>query len=152
VTRVSEPKNTQSRRVPSPYVLSREKVAGHRFSIGVARDGELVGAAIVARPVSRHYDDRQVAEITRLVTDGTPHVASMLYAASARASKAMGYRTIQTYIMGFEPGTSLRAAGWCFADRADPKDVNWGKRSKRGAGKVTPAAKQRWVKHLAGRA
>jgi hypothetical protein len=49
---------------------------GHRFSIGAMRGDEIVGAAIISRPVARQYDAGQVAEVTRLVTDGTPHVAS----------------------------------------------------------------------------
>jgi hypothetical protein len=110
------------------------------------RGDDLVGAVIVSRPVARHYNDREVAEVTRLVTDGTPHVASMLYAAAARACKAMGYRSIQTYIMGHEPGTSLRAAGWNFADRVT--DTNWGTQSKRGQGHVMTEHKERWTKTL----
>jgi hypothetical protein len=59
----------------------------------------------------------------------------------------MGYRSIQTYILDHEPGTSLRAAGWSFADTVT--DTNWGTRSKRGAGHVTTEAKQRRVRRLA---
>ena len=40
-------------------------VVGHRFSIGVQCDGELVGAAIVGRPVARMLDDGFTAEVTR---------------------------------------------------------------------------------------
>jgi hypothetical protein len=109
-------------------------------------DDRLVGAAIVMRPAARHYDSRQIAEVSRLVTDGTPHAASMLYAAAAGACQAMGYRSIQTYIMDHEPGTSLRAAGWTFADRVTT--TNWGDHCKRGKGKVSMAPKQRWVRQL----
>ena len=86
---------------------------GHRFSIGaVNADGELVGAVIVGRPVSRHYDHYSTAEVVRLVTNGTKNACSFLYGAAARAAKAMGFRYIQTYILETEPGTSLRASGW----------------------------------------
>jgi hypothetical protein len=82
---------------------------GHRFSIGVeGDDGMPHGAAIVGRPVARVIDSTRVCEVTRLVTDGTPHAASMLYAACARAAAAMGFDKIQTYILDTEPGTSLR--------------------------------------------
>ncbi len=88
---------------------------GHRFSIGAkTNDGLLVGAAIVGRPVAREVDWRAVIEVTRLVTDGTPHVCSLLYAAAARAGRELGYEKIQTYILDSEPGTSLIAAGWTF--------------------------------------
>lgn len=87
---------------------------GHRFSVGVCTpDGVVHGAAIIGRPVARlagHPKD--VLEVVRLVTDGTPHACSLLYAAAARAGKALGYRRIQTYVLAEEPGTSLLAAGW----------------------------------------
>lgn len=87
---------------------------GHRFSLGVMDDqGVLHGAAIVGRPVARlSGSPRDVLEVVRLVTDGYPNACSMLYAAAARAGRAMGYRRIQTYILGSETGTSLKAAGW----------------------------------------
>lgn len=43
---------------------------------------------------------------------------ALLYAAAARAGAAMGYRTIQTYVLESEPGTSLAAAGWTDAGPA----------------------------------
>ena len=54
----------------------------------------------------------------------------MLYAAAARAAKAMGYRKIITYTLDTEPGTSLRAAGWVCMGRAG---------GKRWTGKRCPA-------------
>ncbi len=85
---------------------------GHKFSIGCAENGALVGVAIVGRPVSRYLDNGLTAEVIRLCTNGTKNACSMLYAASARAAKAMGYRKIITYTLDTESGTSLRAAGW----------------------------------------
>lgn len=85
---------------------------GHRFSIGLANDGVLIGACIVGRPVSRAVNQKRVAEVTRLVTDGTHNACSKLYSAAARAAEAMGYDSIQTYILDDEPGTSLKASGW----------------------------------------
>lgn len=88
-------------------------VVGHRFSVGVCDEsGVLHGAAIVGRPVARMTDAKTTVEVTRLVTDGTKHACSMLYAAAARACAAMGYLRIQTFILDYEPGTSLLAAGW----------------------------------------
>ena len=85
---------------------------GHRFSIGVQDGEKLVGCAIVGHPVARMLDDGWTAEVTRLCTDGTPHVASMLYAACWRAARAMGFRRLITYVLEKETGTSVRAAGW----------------------------------------
>lgn len=88
-------------------------VQGHRFSLLCCDDeGVIRGACSVGRPVARELDPYEVAEVTRLVTDGTPNACSKLYAAAARACAAMGFKTIQTYILDSEPGTSLRAAGW----------------------------------------
>lgn len=89
-------------------------VQGHRFSLGVMdEDGLLHGAATIGRPVARLAGHpRSVAEVTRLVTDGSKNACSMLYAAAARACKELGYERIQTYILDSELGTSLKASGW----------------------------------------
>ena len=42
----------------------------------------------------------------------------MLYAAAWRATRAMGYQKLITYILDSEPGTSLRAAGWKLIGKA----------------------------------
>lgn len=92
----------------------------HRPPVGwlfgtAANDGErVVGVVMVGRPVSRVIQDREpyTCEVNRLCTDGTPHVASMLYAAAWRAARALGYRRLITYILTSETGVSLRAAGW----------------------------------------
>lgn len=90
------------------------KVAGHKFSIGCAdvNTGEIVGVAIVGRPVARYLDDGWTLEVNRLCTDGTQNACSMLYAAAWRAARAMGYKKLITYILDTENGASLRAAGW----------------------------------------
>lgn len=102
-------------------------VVGHKFSIGAALDGELVGVVIVGRPVARRRDDGDTLEVTRLATDGVKRATgrlnrkgeqtfhnpcSLLYGAAARAAFALGYRRIGTYIRADEPGTSPAAAGW----------------------------------------
>lgn len=85
---------------------------GHKFSIGVAQRGELVGVAIVGRPVARHLDDGRTLEVTRTATDGTKNANSALYGAAWRATKALGYDRLVTYTMDGESGASLRGAGW----------------------------------------
>lgn len=87
-------------------------VIGHVFSLGAALDGKIVGVAIVGRPVARGRDDGVTAEVTRLATDGTRNACSFLYGAAARASFALGFKRVGTYILATEPGTSLSAAGW----------------------------------------
>jgi hypothetical protein len=88
-------------------------VQGHRFSIAaVSPTGDLLGVCVVGRPVARAVNPDEVAEVTRLATNGEKNVCSFLYASAARAATAMGFKKIQTYILEDEPGTSLRAAGW----------------------------------------
>ncbi len=96
-------------------------VVGHKFSIGCTADGQLVGVAIVGRPVSRHLDNGLTLEVNRLCTDGTKNACSMLYAAAWRAARAMGYQKIITYTLDTENGASLRAAGWVCAGIAGGK-------------------------------
>lgn len=87
-------------------------VVGHLFSIGAAMGEKICGVVVVGRPVSRFRDDGETAEVTRLCTDGTRNACSFLYGAAARASFALGFKRIGTYILASEPGTSLMATGW----------------------------------------
>jgi hypothetical protein len=87
-------------------------VVGHRFSIGLMDYEKLVGVAIIGRPVARMTDQKNVVEVTRLRTDGTPMACSALYGAAARAANALGYQRIQTFILESETGVSLAGAGW----------------------------------------
>lgn len=86
--------------------------AGHKFSIAAVDGDKLVGVVIVGRPVARRRDDGLTLEVTRLCTDGHRNACSFLYGAAARATFALGYSRIGTYILKSEPGTSLKAAGW----------------------------------------
>ncbi|EPL0580229.1 XF1762 family protein [Pseudomonas aeruginosa] len=87
-------------------------VQGHKFSLGLAADGRIVGVAIVGRPVARHLDDGMTLEVTRCCTDGARNGCSKLYGAAWRATRALGYRRLLTYILASEAGASLRASGW----------------------------------------
>lgn len=138
----------QANALVEQYHRHHKKVVGHRFSIGVEdEDGNAHGAAIVGRPVARAVDQNRVAEVTRLVSDGTPHVCSMLYAACARAAKAMGYDRIQTTILNTEPGISLKAAGWVYDH--DIKGRDWNCPSRGGRRTDQPMCdKQVWIKVL----
>ena len=123
-----------------------KRVVGHRFSIG-CQDSVVHGIAVVGRPVAREVPQYSVAEVTRLVTDGTPHVCSMLYAACARAAKAMGYAIIQTSILETESGISLIAAGWKFDHNIKGRDWNCPSRSGRRTDQPM-CDKQVWIKEL----
>ena len=86
---------------------------GCKFCIGVATEAnELVGVAIVGRPVARFLDDGLTLEVSRTATDGEPNANSMLYGAAWRATKALGFTKLITYTQAGESGSSLRAVGW----------------------------------------
>ena len=86
---------------------------GGLFAVAVARGGEVVGVAIVGRPVARMSDDGFTAEVTRLcVIEGAKNACSKLYSAAWRAARALGYLRCVTYTLSSEPGISLRGAGW----------------------------------------
>jgi len=89
-----------------------EPPQGWLFGVAVNNGQQVVGVATIGRPVARGLQDGYTAEVTRCCTDGTPHVASKLYAAAWRAARALGYRRLVTYTLVEESGTSLRAAGW----------------------------------------
>ena len=122
-------------------------VRGHRFSIGAEHGEKLIGVAIVGRPVARAVDQKHVAEVLRLCTDGTANACSFLYGACGRAASVLGYRRIQTYILDSEPGTSLLASGWTMTARVKGRD--WNCPSRGGRRTDQPMVdKQRWERCL----
>ncbi len=82
------------------------------FALACAVDSQIVGVAIVGRPVARMAQDGWTAELTRMATDGTKNACSMLYGAAWRAARALGWLRLVTYTLPEEGGASLRAAGW----------------------------------------
>lgn len=121
-------------------------VTGHKFSIGCTLDGRLAGVAIAGRPVSRYLDNGLTLEVTRLCTTGEKNACSMLYAAAARAAKAMGYKKIITYTLDTEHGASLRAAGWICAGPAG--GIRWTGKRRPAADLCPPQMKLRYEKNL----
>lgn len=122
---------------------------GHRFSIGVVDEtGVLHGAAVVGRPVARLAGDpSQVLEVTRLVSNGTRNVCSMLYSAAARAGRELGFLRIQTYILADEEtGVSLKASGWICEGIAG--GGNWASSRPNRRTDQPMGKKLRWAKEL----
>ena len=138
-------------RAANAYVVERHRhhksSRGHKFSIGLMVDEEILGVAICGRPVSRGSDDGYTLEVARLCTDGTENACSKLYGSCARIAKEMGYTKIQTYILQSEPGTSLKASGWIM------EAVTNGGQWKRNDGVINRTdqptePKKRWVRFL----
>ena len=67
----------------------------------------------------------------------------MLYGASCRAAKAMGYHKVITYILESEPGTSQKAAGFHCDGRAGGLEWN-GVRKPKQENQYPHEMKTRW--------
>lgn len=104
-------------------------VPGSKFSIAVSDENNIIrGVAIVGRPVSRMSDNGFTLEVNRCCTDGTKNACSMLYGASWRAAKALGYLRLITYTLPEEGGASLKASNWkCLGLRGGG---NWNTKSR----------------------
>jgi hypothetical protein len=98
-------------------------VRGMIFAIGVSHLGELVGVAILGRPVSRMLSDGVTAEIVRCcVRDEAPKGScSFLYRAAWRAWRALGGQRVITYTLASENGSSLRGAAFRIVAQVQPE-------------------------------
>jgi len=110
---------------------------GCRFCIGAVWGGDLVGVAIVGRPVARLLQDGTTAEVLRCCThDRSPkNTPSFLYGRAWRVWQAMGGRRMVTYTLESESGASLRAVGWKILGTKEPvpKGQGW---TNRGRGRI----------------
>ncbi len=116
------------------------KPQGGKFAIGLSESDEIIGVAIVGRPVARLLDNGYTAEVTRLcVLEGYHNACSMLYSACWRACRAMGYKKLITYILEWESGDSLRASGFkvkTIGETNEPALVGGGSWNREGRPRV----------------
>lgn len=118
------------------------KVVGHKFSLACCFADAVVGVAIVGRPVARMLDDGLTLEVLRVATDGTRNACSFLYGAARRATFALGYKRLVTYVLDSEPGVSLLAAGWkCIGDAGGG---TWSREGRTRVDKHPTQLKIRW--------
>lgn len=115
---------------------------GGLFAVGVEADGQLVGCAIVGKPVARMLNDGHTVEITRVCTDGTRNACSFLYRVCVRVANAMGYHKVLTYTLATESGASLRGAG--FKQTAMTGGGSWSRPSRGRTDKHPTQEKFRW--------
>ena len=115
---------------------------GGLFAVGAKVGGQLVGCAIVGKPVARMANDGATVEITRLCTDGTPNACSFLYRVCVRVANGMGYRKVLTYTLATEDGGSLRGAGFKLAGRT--KGGSWSRPSRGRTDSHPTQEKFRW--------
>jgi hypothetical protein len=119
-----------------------------KYRLAAVIGGCIAGVVQVGRPASRMLDDGKTLEVARMCTNGGRNVCSFLYSRAARIAKELGYEKIITYILGSEPGDSLRASGW--HKEADIKGKSWNCPSRPRADKHPLCGKQRWAKYLQG--
>ena len=95
---------------------------GGKFAIGALYNDEIVGVAIVGRPVSATLQDGYTAEVTRLcVHDDAPkNTCSFLYGRCWRIWQQMGGKKMITYTLQEESGSSLRGSGWKIVGEVKP--------------------------------
>jgi len=120
------------------------------FSIAAVDDLSVIrGVATAAIPnaANRLTDGFRTMEVVRVATDGTPNACSVLYAACARAAKALGFSKIISYILETETGTSLKAAGWV-EEQGEFGNLSWANRPGRTGNNFGP--KGRWMLDIAG--
>lgn len=116
-------------KVANAYVKEHHRhnkaCVGHRFSIGALdENNNLVGVAIIGRPVARMLDDGLTAEVNRVCTndDSPKNVCSFLYARAWRIWQQMGGERMITYTLKSESGSSLKGAGWKIMGQTNKSD------------------------------
>ena len=123
-----------------------------RWGHGIANGQELVGVAMVGRPVARAIDHQTAVEVNRLcVKEMDPpelkwNACSQLYGAAAREAKRRGFQKILTYTLETEAGTALRAVGW--KPVAKTKGGSWNTPARPRATKAPTCRKVRWEREL----
>jgi hypothetical protein len=125
--------------------------AGWRWGHGVYNGDELLGVAMVGRPVARMIDHSQVVEVNRVCVSGWPHklswnACSMLYGAAAREASQRGFNRIITYTLENEPATALTAVGW--AREQVTAGGSWNRAARKRKDKSPICRKVRWGKQL----
>lgn len=120
---------------------------GHKFSIGLKINDELIGVIIAGRPVSRHLDDKHTLEVTRCcVLEGFKNAVSKLYSSVCRAAGAFGYKKVITYTLASEQGSSMKAVGFKLDGVSD--GGSWNSKTRKRIDKHPTTQKFRWVKTL----
>lgn len=115
---------TAAREIVGKWHRHNRPPVGGLFAVAAEADGEIVGVVIAGRPVARALDDGFTVELTRNCTDGHRNACSFLYGAARRAAVELGYRTVYTYTLKSESGSSLRAAGF-MADKELDQRPTW---------------------------
>lgn len=123
---------------------------GGKFAIGLEHEGQLVGVAIVGRPVARLLQVPGAAELLRLCTSpaAPKGSGSKLYSRAKRIWQLMGGTILHTYTLKHEGGATLRGAGIHEA-AAEVEGQQWTRPSRpRDEKAVYDQDKLRWTEIL----
>jgi hypothetical protein len=121
---------------------------GGKFAIGLEVDGDLVGVAIVGRPVARLLQQPGTAELLRccVIPNAPTGSAKTLNSRCKRIWQLMGGTRLVTYTLLSERGGSLLGTG--FAPEASVPGRRWNG-SKNGDRDLAAEPKIRWGATLA---
>jgi len=116
---------------------------GHIISVGAFSNAELVGVAMLGRPLARMADDGSTWELLRLcVLPERKNAASWLLSRARRVCDAVGVRML-TYTLPEEGGASLRAAGMLFDGESG--GGSWSRDGRERTDERNTGRKHRWV-------
>lgn len=114
------------------------------WAIAAVVNDDVVGVALVGRPLARMSCDGVSLEVTRCaVTEGATNACSALYGACSRAARAMGAEDMWTSVHLDESGKSLRAAGWI--EIGECGGGEWSRDGRQREMAVDPKPKIKWA-------
>ena len=132
------------------YHRHNKDCRGHRFSIGAIYKDELVGVAIIGRPIARKIDQKVIAEVLRncVKPDAPKGTCSFLYAKAIQAWQVLGGKKIITYTLETEKGSSLKAVSFKDVSKTPVFKYGWTNRKNRILPETQKVRKVRWEKEL----
>ena len=132
------------------YHRHNKDCRGHRFSIGAIYKNELVGVAIIGRPIARKIDQKVIAEVLRncVKPDAPKGTCSFLYAKAIQAWQVLGGKKIITYTLETEKGSSLKAVSFKEVSKTPVFKYGWTNRKNRILPETQKVRKVRWEKEL----
>ena len=126
------------------YHRHNKHTQGHRFSIGLQKNGELIGVAIIGRPVARMLQQKGTLEILRVcVKEGNKNANSIIYSRVRKIAQLLGYKKIITYTLKTESQSSLKAIGAQVVAETQPQ--SWDRKNRhREEQEIYKQPKLRW--------
>ena len=123
---------------------------GHRFSIGAIYKDELVGVAIIGRPIARKLDQKLIAEVLRncVKPDAPKGTCSFLYSKAIQVWQVLGGKKVITYTLETEKGSSLKAVSFKDVSKSPVFKYGWTNRNNRVLPDTQKIRKIRWEKTL----